>query len=297
MCCSSSADRTKFIPNSAQNIMQHHEGTFSGAGNLTLYYQSWHPPVPPRAIVTLVHGLGAHSGWFANVVRCLVENGYAVYGFDLRGHGRSAGQRGYIHSWEEFREDIKTFRYLIALAEADLPCFLLGHSLGGTIILDYVLRDPTSFQGAIAMAPTLEQVGISPVRLGLGYILSTVCPRFALDTGMGLTVGARDLELLNAFDRDPLRHSQGTARLVTEFFKTVDWIESHISQLQIPLLILHGDADRVAFPETSRRLYNQVMIADKELHEYPGLYHELHNDFGYEQVLSDLVAWLAQHLV
>jgi alpha-beta hydrolase superfamily lysophospholipase len=292
MCGSSSPDQTKFIPNSAQNIMQHQEGTFAGGGNLTLYYQSWHPSVPPHAIVTIVHGLGAHSGWFANLVRCLVENGYAVYGFDLRGHGRSAGQRGYINSWEEFRSDLRAFRQLIALAAADLPCFLLGHSLGGTIVLDYVLRDPTSFQGAIAMAPALEHVGIPPVRLGIGYILSVVCPRFALDTGIGLAVGARDPELLNAFDRDPLRHRQGTARLVTEFFKTVDWIESHISQLQIPLLILHGDADRVACPETSRRLYNLATIADKELQAYPGLYHELHHDFDYEQVLSDLVAWL-----
>jgi alpha-beta hydrolase superfamily lysophospholipase len=283
-------------PTSAQHTIQHQEGTCLGAGNLTLYYQSWHPPALPRSIVIIVHGLGAHSGWFPNLVRCLVANGHAVYGFDLRGHGRSAGQRGYINSWEEFREDLRAVRQLIALAEADLPCFLLGHSLGGTIVLDYVLRDPTSCQGAIAMAPTLGHVGISPVRLGLGYILSTVCPRFMLDTGIGLTVGARDLELLNAYDRDPLRHSQGTARLVTEFFKTVDWIESHISELQIPLLILHGDADRVAFPATSRRLYERANIADKELHEYPGLYHELHNDFDADLVLSDLVIWLARHL-
>lgn len=283
-------------PTSAQNTIQHQEGTCLGAGNLTLYYQSWHPPARPRSIVTIVHGLGAHSGWFPNVVRCLVENGHTVYGLDLRGHGRSAGQRGYINSWEEFREDLRAFRQLIALAEADVPCFVLGHSLGGTIVLDYVLRDPTSFHGAIAMAPALEHVGISPVRLGLGYLLSAVWPRFALDTGIGLAVGARDLELLNAYDRDPLRHRQGTARLVTEFFKTVDWIESHISQLQIPLLILHGDADRVAFPATSRRLYERANIADKELHEYPGLYHELHNDFDADLVLSDLVIWLARHL-
>jgi alpha-beta hydrolase superfamily lysophospholipase len=282
---------SNLVPTSAQNTIQHQEGTCSGAGNLTLYYQSWHPPTRPRSIVTIVHGLGSHSGWFANMVRCLVENGHAVYGFDLRGHGRSAGQRGYISSWQEFREDLRAVRQLIALKEADVPCFLLGHCLGGTIVLDYALHYPASIHGAIAMAPALGDVGISPVRLGLGYILSAVYPRFTLDTGIGLTVGARDLELLNAYDRDPLRHSQGTARL------TVDWIESHISELQIPLLILHGDADRVAFPETSRRLYERANIADKELHEYPGLYHELHNDFDCDRVLADLVAWLSRHLV
>lgn len=129
-----------------------------------------------------------------------------------------------------------------------------------------------------------------------GSAVSAVCPRFALDTGIDLTVGARDRQLLNAYDRDPLRHRQGTARLMTEFFKTVDWIENHISELPTPLLILHGDADRVAFPATSRRLYERVNIADKELHEYPGLYHELHNDFDADLVLSDLVIWLARHL-
>lgn len=158
-------------PTSAQNTIQHKEGTCAGAGNLSLYYQSWHPPAQPRSIVIIVHGLGAHSGWFDNMVQCLVQNGHAVYGFDLRGHGRSAGQRGYINSWEEFREDLRAVRQLIALTAVDIPCFLLGHCLGGTVVLDYALHYPTGIHGAIAMAPALAHVGISPVRLGLGYLL------------------------------------------------------------------------------------------------------------------------------
>ncbi len=274
--------------------MQHRENTFLGTDNVTLYYQSWHPPMRSSAIVVLVHGLGAHSGWFPNVVRTLVESGYAVYAVDLRGHGRSAGQRGYINCWEEFRRDLRTFLELIAPQTPNLPVFLLGHSMGGAVVLDYVLRDPRGLQGAILMAPALKHVGITPWRLGLGFILSAIYPRFAVDAG--LESGARDLELLEAYERDPLRHTTGTARLITEFFHTINWLERHISELKIPLLILHGDADRIAFPETSRRLFDRITFPDKTRYEYPGLCHELHNDFDYPHVLSDLLDWLAKHL-
>jgi alpha-beta hydrolase superfamily lysophospholipase len=165
--------------------------------------------------------------------------------------------------------------------------------MGGTIVLDYILHDLTGLRGAIVMAPALEQIGTDPWRVGLGYLLSALCPRFSL--GLGLAIGARDPQLLQAFNADPLRHTQGTARLMTEFFDTVNWIESHIGELNVPLLILHGDADRVSSAGTSRQLFERITFPDTTRSEYPGLYHELHNDFDYSQVLADLLAWLAQH--
>ena len=119
--------------------MQHREGSFLGARNLKLYYQSWHPLEPVKGIVVIIHGLGSHSSLFGNVTQSLVPSGYAVYGLDLRGHGRSQGQRGHINAWSEFREDLTTFFALIKTREKGIPCFLLGHSLGGIIALDYVL--------------------------------------------------------------------------------------------------------------------------------------------------------------
>lgn len=276
--------------------MKHREGTFLGAAGLRLYYQSWHPQKRSRAIVVIVHGLGGHSDLFANLVQYLVDCGDTVYGFDLRGNGRSPGQRSYINSWTEFREDLEAFVRLIEVKESDSPCFLLGHSLGATIVLDYVLRSPRQWQGVILIAPALGNVGVSPLKLAIGRILSKVWPRFSLDTGIDLAASSRDPQVLKAYAQDPLRHSRGTARLATEFLKTVNWIEAHASELQVPLLILHGGADRVTLPESSRLFFERVTFADKEKREYPGAYHEIFNDLDYQQILCDLKDWLERHL-
>jgi alpha-beta hydrolase superfamily lysophospholipase len=278
-----------------QLLSEHREGKFLGAGATNLYYQSWHPNGEIRAIILIVHGLGAHSGIFDNLVEFLIAHHYAVYGLDLRGHGRSPGQRGYINNWSEFREDLRAFRQLIAAQESELPLFLLGQSLGGTITLDYILHYPGEFQGLIAIAPALE-VNISPVKLIIGRILAKFLPRFTLNTGIDLAAGSRDPRVVAAYAQDPLRHSQGTARLATEFLRTAAWIKREAAMLQVPLLILHGGADRVTLLESSRLLFETITFADKEKREYPESYHELHNDLNYQEVLTDIEDWLEKHL-
>lgn len=275
--------------------MKHNQGNFSGAGDIDLYYQSWHPDGEIEAIIALVHGLGAHGSIFGNLVKFFSDRGLAVYGFDLRGHGRSPGQRGYINSWSEFREDLSAFLQLIITKEDRLPLFLLGQSLGGTIALDYALHYPALLQGLILLSPALK-VGISPLKSILGRIFSQLIPRFSLDTGLDLAAGSRDPQVVAAYARDSLRHTRGTARLATEFAQTVNWIEVHASKLRVPLLIMHGGADIVTLPESSRHLFENITFADKEIREYPESYHELHNDLDCQEVFADIDNWLEKHL-
>lgn len=280
-------------------MIYHSEGTFKGVGGLDLYYQSWYPEGKVKGILTIVHGLGAHSGRYSNVVEHLIPKQYAVYGLDLRGHGRSLGQRGYINTWAEFREDLQAFIKLIQTQQPKCPIFLLGHSLGSVVVLDYVLRYPQEakvLQGAIALAPTLGKVGVSKIRLLLGNLLSQVWPRFTLSTGIDLSAGSRDEKILAAYAQDPLRHTRASARLATEFFATVDWINAHAADWQLPLLILHGGADRVALPAGGDIFCQRVKCLDKTRVEYPGAYHELQNDLNYQEVLADLEDWLERHL-
>ena len=276
-------------------LVLHREGRFVGAGEYNLYYQSWHPHGTTKAIVIIVHGLGVHSDIFANIVNYLTAKNYGVYGFDLRGHGRSPGQRGYINSWSEFREDLRAFLQLVKQKESNLPIFLLGQSLGGTIALEYTLRDQDKLQGLILFSPALK-VGISSLKIAIGRILSQLRPGFTLDTGIGEITSSRDPEFVKTLAEDPLRHTKGTARLATEFGQTVAWIEKNVEMLKIPLLILHGDADRISLPESSRLLFEQITFADKERRVYNGGYHELHNDLNYQEVLADLGDWLEKHL-
>jgi alpha-beta hydrolase superfamily lysophospholipase len=277
-------------------MIHHQEDTFIGKGGLRLYYQSWHPQGQAEAVVAIVHGLGSHSDAFSNIVQYLVPRRFAVYSFDLRGHGRSPGQRGHINSWAEFREDLSRFMQLIATKEPQIPHFLFGHSLGAAIALEYVLHCPGRIRGVIASALPLGKVGVSPIKMAIGKVLSRVWPRFTLNTGIAPAANSRDLDVVNAYANDPLRHTKGSARLVTEFLSTANWLQTHAFELQVPILLLHGEADRISPPEASRIFFGQVILADKEQREYGGGYHDLHDDINRQEMLADLEDWLGRHL-
>ena len=271
------------------------EGTFQSADGLELYYQSWQTQASARAVLVIVHGHGGHSGVFERIIESVSDRNYIVYSFDLRGHGRSPGQRGYINSWTEYRADLTAFLDLVKTQQPDLPLFLLGQSMGGIIALDYVLNQPIQLQGLILMSPALG-LGISTWKLLVGRILSSILPRFALDSSRDFTTGSRDPEMVAACARDPLRHRRGTARLATELLQTIDRVNARAGELQIPLLILHGGADRITPLQSSQAFFAGVTQADKKMYEYPDSYHELQNDLNYQEVLADMNDWIEQHL-
>ena len=279
-------------------IASRQEGKFSGVGGLDLYYQSWHPGGEVRGILAIVHGLGGHSGLYKTIVEYLLPREYAVYALDLRGHGRSSGQRGYINTWTEFRDDLQAFLNLIQQQQPGYPIFLLGHSLGGVIALDYTLhyvKDQSTLAGVIGFSPSIGQVGVPLSRVVLGKLFSRVWPRFSLHIGLDFSAGSRNQKILDSYTQDKLRHTLATARLSTEFFATVDWIHTHAEKWQVPLLILHGGADRIALPAGSQMFYEKVNYPDKLRIEYPGAYHNLHDDINYFEVITDLVDWMNKH--
>ena len=279
-------------------IASRQEGKFSGVGGLDLYYQSWHPGGEVRGILAIVHGMGGHSGLYKTIVEYLLPREYAVYALDLRGHGRSSGQRGYINTWTEFRDDLQAFLNLIQQQQPGYPIFLLGHSLGGVIALDYTLhyvKDQSTLAGVIGFSPSIGQVGVPLSRVVLGKLFSRVWPRFSLHIGLDFSAGSRNQKILDSYTQDKLRHTLATARLSTEFFATVDWIHTHAEKWQVPLLILHGGADRIALPAGSQMFYEKVNYPDKLRIEYPGAYHNLHDDINYFEVITDLVDWMNKH--
>ena len=275
--------------------MQHAEGWLAGVNGLDLYYQSWFPSRQAAAVVGIVHGLGSHSGWFMNMVRPLVAQGYGVYAFDLRGHGQSPGQRGYINHWAEFRGDLHQFWQLMVAKHPELPCFALGHSLGAVIALEYAIYYPEALAGIVTLAPAIGAVGVPPLKLAIGRILSRAWPRFTLGAGLSYDAGSKDPNITSAYAKDPLRHSRGTARLATEFLKTRNWIQAHLPELTTPILILHGGSDSVTSPEGSRNAFQQLPDIDKAYREYPDAYHDLHNDTCAETVCQDILHWLDRH--
>ena len=235
---------------------------------------------------------GGHSSVYLPLVRGLTRANYAVYALDLRGHGRSAGQRGYINHWDEFRTDLARFLSVVRSREPDTFLFLLGHSMGATIALDFLLHESDGVQGAIVSAPALGEVKASPIRIALGQLVSRVWPRFSLETGFNPSMGSRDPAAVEAFRLDTLRHYRATARLVTEYYDTIDWIHTHAMEWTLPLLVLTAGDDCVVEPAAGRRFFQQVICPDKTLRNYPDAYHDLFNDYDAPKAIADIEDWL-----
>ncbi len=263
---------------------------------MSLYFQRWKPDDDSKAVLVLIHGFGEHSGRYGNVVEYLIPRKYGVYGFDHRGHGRSPGQRGHVADWSEFRGDVRAFLRLVAEQEPGRPLFLMGHSMGGLIVLDYALREPDGLSGVVASAPALTQTGTSPVLKVLARLFSRILPRFSMNVNLDVNALSRDPEVCRAYREDPLVHGRATARMGVEMMEAGEWALENAANLRIPLLIIHGEADRLVPIETSRLFFERVALPDKEFLALPGGYHESHNDIEKEQVLASLTMWLERHL-
>lgn len=276
--------------------MDNKQGTFVGDGNLALFQQCWLPEGEPRAVLAVVHGIGEHSGRYHNLVDYFVPKGIAVYGFDHRGHGRSPGKRGHINDFGEFRADVAAFLKHVAQQQPNRPTILLGHSMGGLIVLNYALHHPDGYNGVIASAPHLGQPGISPVIIKISQLLSRFVPAFSINVGLDATGISRDSAAVEAYQADSLVHGLASARMGTELADAVDWTQAHAAEFKVPLLLIHGDADRLTDPQASERFFNNVKLADKKLVIYEGGFHESHNDTHRAQVMADFEQWIENHI-
>jgi alpha-beta hydrolase superfamily lysophospholipase len=276
--------------------MQHKESTFTGYNNLELYYQSWHPDTAPKATLIIVHGLGEHGGRYMNLVNPLTAAGYAVYACDNRGHGRTPGKQGYINSFDEFRQDVIVFQVLVREQEGELPLFIMGHSLGGLITLYTILHDSSGYTGTIISAPALDTGGVSTVLMAASKILSRLKPDLSIPTGLDATGISRDSAVVDAYQNDPLVHGVGTPRLAVESPAAMTWCEEHATDLQIPILMIHGTDDRLTSPTASRAFFDKLTVEDKTYISYDGGYHESLNDIHHQQAAADIQNWLDSHL-
>jgi len=272
--------------------MQHQTSMFTGFEGLNLFYQSWLPPKPSFATVIVVHGVGEHSGRYINIVKQLVPLGIAIYSYDQRGYGLSPGRRGYINGWHEYREDLREFVQHVNNIRGNTPLFLLGHSMGGLVVLDYVLHYPDGLQGVVASAPALPLKGDIPAWfIRLATLLNRITPTLQLKTPLQIEAVSRDPQVVQAYLNDPLIHYYTTPRSVVSFENTATWVHQHASQLRLPLLMTHGEQDRLVPIHCTQPFFEQVCSTDKQFITYSNGYHETHNDLSYIEAISNLGRW------
>jgi alpha-beta hydrolase superfamily lysophospholipase len=277
--------------------MQHIKGNFQGARDIKIYYQGWLPEADVKGVLLVVHGLGEHSGRYLNVVNHFVPLGYAVYGLDHIGHGKSGGPREMVESFDDFTDTLTIFHQMVADWQAGKPIFILGHSMGGLITSYYLLDHQDKFQGAIISAPAVKiGEGISQATITMAKILSRIAPKMGM-VALDVNTISRDPDVVNAYVNDPLVfHGKTPARLAAEMLKAMLRVNAEVSHITLPFIAVHGSKDSLADPAGSQILYDLASSKDKTLKIYEGLYHEVFNEPEREQVLKDVELWLEAQL-
>ena len=275
---------------------QHDEGRFKTNDGLNLFEQNWQPALAPKAVIIIIHGYAEHSGRYAHVAEYLASHGYAVETFDLRSHGKSAGKRVFIRSFDEFLSDVEIFLKRVQERHQGKNLFLLGHSMGGTIAVLFAITRKSALKGVILSGATLKlSDDISPFLVRISSILGKILPKLPT-VKVDRDALSHDLEVMKKYDNDPLVYQGGIpARTGAEFTRATKLIQKQMELVTLPMLIMSGTADRLSDPEGSKQLYERAQSKDKTLKLYDGLYHEILNELEKEQVLGDIVDWLDGH--
>lgn len=261
------------------------------ADGLPLVGRCWEPAGEPRAVVCLVHGLGEHCGRYAHVAAALTDGGYTVLACDKRGHGRSGGKRGFIPSYDTLMADIDLLLAQAAARFPGKPRFLYGHSLGGNEVINYALRRKPALAGVVSTSPGLRTAFKPPAaQLAAGRLMNRLWPAFTLPNGLELAALSRDPAVVAAYQADPLVHDRLSARLGIELLQSGEWAIAHAAEFPVPLLLMHGTADRLTSHEASQQFASQASNCTLKLWE--GLYHETHNEPEKGEVLGFVVDWL-----
>ncbi len=276
-------------------------GTPLGHGQGTLasgqYWQGWSVP-DPAGVVVLVHGAHEHGGRYAHVAQRLGAAGYASYAPDHPGHGRSPGRRGDIRSLAAAVEGVAQTARAAADRHPGVPLFVYGHSLGGLVALQYLTGTPHGrIAGAVVSAPALDTSTATPVQRVLAPVLSRLAPGLGVLTLDAETV-SRDPEVVAAYRADSLTHTgRMVARTGTEILLGAAAMPARLRGLRLPLLVVHGGADRLVPPAASEVVRRHAGSPDVTVRIYDGLHHEPHNEPEKDEVLDDVVAWLDAHRV
>ncbi len=277
--------------------MQHLDGYFKGPRDQEIYHQAWLPEHDVKAVLLIVHGMGEHCGRYMNLVNHFVPKGYAIYSLDHIGHGKSQGKREFVESFEDFTLTLRHYHDMIKTWQPGKPLVLLGHSMGGTIALTYLLEHQQEFDGAIISSPALKPYGkVSSVTIFGGKILSRLLPMTGV-LALDLNAISRDPQVVTDYQNDPLTFKGKTpARLAAEMIGAMARIENEAAVIQLPFLVVQGSSDTIVDPSGAQMIYDRAGSTDKTIKIYDGLFHEVFNEPEKEQVLNDVDVWLKSHI-
>ncbi len=288
----------------AEVVSMHHGGQMrrsfiSPAGNVKIFYRTFQARVE-RARLIIAHGMGDHSGRYANVVEAGLSCGVSVLALDLRGHGRSRGRRGHVLSFDEYVTDLHVFvKKVQATTRNGSKVFLLGQGMGGIVALLYGARHPMAVDGLIVSSPLMRATDRIPAwKIRLGTIASLLSVPVSMNSGIDARSLSRDPAAVYEYTHDSLVHQRVTAQWLKAFAAAMDRTSQEAARIEIPVLVQAGTGDRLVVMDSVRKIFANLNAADKSLLTYPGCYHEIYNEQEPDRsrIIADLFAWLENHL-
>ena len=260
-----------------------------------------------RGLLVLIHGYCEHRGRYGHVAEHLLKQGYTVLAGDLRGHGESGGERGFVQRFADYVDDIDALRALGLTLDAafrktrppregtappSLPV-LVAHSMGGLVGLEYALARPEAFRALVVSAPFLGlRLKVPAWKRGLGLAASLLRPTLRLPNELSSTYLSHDPAMCTAYDTDPLVTHEATARWFTEALAAQADVRSRASRIRLPVFFMCPGDDKIVDPVACQEVFDRIGSTDKNLTTYPGLYHEIFNELEKDRVLTDLTNWL-----
>jgi acylglycerol lipase len=279
--------------NKKERIMK--ESSFTGVGGLKIATRSWEAAGTPRAIMILVHGFNAHSGYMVWPGEQFSANGFATYALDLRGRGKSEGERFYVEEFSDYLGDVNSLVDIARAENPGLPVYVLGHSAGGVIATSYVFEHQSEISGLICESfafdvglPHLVQLALQ----GVSYLAPHVHV-FSLNNADF----SRDPAAVDLMNNDPLiaKESQ-PAETAAEMLKAAERLKENMPKFTVPVFIIHGTEDKATRPAGSQYFYDHAASADKTLKLYEGHFHDLLADVDKEIVMADILEWLNERV-
>jgi acylglycerol lipase len=259
---------------------------------LKLYGWIRQPSGRLKGVIAHVHGMGEHSRRYDHLTAYWEDQGYASAGFDLRGHGRSGGKRGHTPSYDLLMEDIAIFLDRVANTFPGLPLILYGHSLGGNLVLNYVIRRQPAIDRVVSSAPYLRLAFKPPAwKVRLAEVLKRIVPAMSLGTGLDIRALSRDAAVISRYEADPLVHAMITMSFFTHVHAAAEASIGRASELTIPALVMHGSADTITSP-TGSEAFAAASSGRALLKVWEGCFHEIHNEPGWEELAAFVLAWI-----
>lgn len=264
---------------------------------LNLYARSWTPEGPAKAIICLIHGHGEHVNRYNHVGAAYAEAGYAVQGYDLRGHGQSEGLRGHTLSYQALMNDISDFLADARKRHPGLPVFIHSHSMGGNQTMNYCLQNPDAgLRGVIVTSPWLKLLSKPRgLLLFLLKIVNIIYPTYTQASGLDPKGVSRDAVEVQKYIDDPLVHDQISVRLFSVMEDHARYALAHANELKIPMLLIHGKGDPIS-SYTGSKEFAQKAGSIVTLRIWDDLYHETHNEPEKQEVIRAMIDWVGGRL-